>query len=103
MVIFWRGQRLADHPGRGHEDLRRPAAGAGGGGFGDLAHALLPGLAGKGVGVAAIDHQHPGLAALQLVAAPQDRGAEAVLEVVKTPATWVPGASRASSTSVRLA
>ena len=57
-------QRLADHPGRGHEDFLRPAAGRGGGLVGDGAHALLPGLAGKGVGIAAVDHQHPRLARL---------------------------------------
>ncbi len=68
-----RVERLADHAGRGEEDLARLAAGRLGGELGGELGRLAAALAGEGIGVARIDHQRARLAALEPGAAPFDR------------------------------
>ena len=71
-------ERLADHAGRSHEDLARPAVDRLRDGVGDDLHRLDPLVAGEGVGVARVDDQRPRLAPLELLAAPVDRGRRAL-------------------------
>ena len=69
-----RVERLADHPGRGEIDVCLEAAGGFGGGFRRELHGFAAALAGEGIGIAGIDHQHARHAMLKPRAAPFDRG-----------------------------
>ena len=66
-------ERLADHAGRGEEDVARLAADRLGGEVRREGRGVASGLAGERVGVAGIDHQRPRLAGLEPGAAPVDR------------------------------
>ena len=95
-------ERFADHAGRGLEDLgrrwrrralpRRSATAIDG---------LHAGLAGEGIGIAGIDDERPRLALTSEHLTHQSTGAERDFEVVKTPATDVPGANSTSRKSGR--
>ena len=67
------GQRLADHARRGHEHFLRAATDHAGSRFGHFAYAVLSGLAGERVGVAAVHDQHAGGTHGEVLAAPFDR------------------------------
>ena len=69
-----RVERLADHPGGGEIDVCLEAAGGFGGGFRRELHGFAATLAGEGIGIAGIDHQHARHAMLKPRAAPFDRG-----------------------------
>ena len=71
-----------------------------GGDLGGDGASLAAVLAGKRIGVAGIDHERTGAAALDPGAAPLDRR-RGHFERVNTPATLVPASNTASSTSVR--
>ena len=66
-------ERLANHAGRG-DDRRRPRGNRRpGGGFRRELHRLAPAFAGKGIGIAGIDHERACHAVLKPLAAPIDR------------------------------
>jgi hypothetical protein len=73
-VEFGGIERLADYAGRRKEDFIGAAAHCFRGDLRGDRGRLLAGLAGEGIGVAGIDHQRAGLAALEFSAAPFDGG-----------------------------
>ncbi len=66
-------QRLADHPRRGDEHLLRRAARRVRRVLCRRLHGIAPAPAGEGIGVAGVHDKRPGLAMLELRAAPIDR------------------------------
>ncbi len=66
-------ERLPDDACRGHVDLGRRAADGAGGGFRRQARRVCAAAAGEGIGVARVDDKRACLAALQALAAPQNR------------------------------
>ena len=73
-VIFFGRQRLADHAGRGQENLLRPAADDRGGGFGDLrARPPWPALPVKALALPLLTTSARACPRLQLRPAPFDR------------------------------
>ena len=94
-------ERFADHAGGGEEDLGRLAAGRLGGDVGGELGSRPPALAGEGIGIAGIDHQRARFVADFRCARHHSTGADGHFDLVNTPATVVPGANSASSTSVR--
>ena len=90
-VEVLRVERLADHAGRGEEDLvrscsRPPCAAISAVNL----HGVAPALAGEGIGVAGIDHQRAGLCRALRCARHHSTGADGHFERVNTPAAVVP-------------
>jgi hypothetical protein len=76
-VEFGGVERFADHAGRGEKDFGGFAPHGAGGDFGGQFNRAFALHAGKGVGIARIDHKGTGLAQAQILPAPVDGGRRA--------------------------
>ena len=86
-------ERLADHAGRGEEDLVAAQPAALRGDARRSARPLRARLAGEGIGIAGIDDERARRAAGQSWPRHQSTGADGHFERVKTPATVVPASN----------